>query len=76
MQTEKEVSIQYVQMTRTSDGDGPHPIHPDEVENYKQGGWTIVVPTTLTEQPSRSEQEAQAKVDATNRARMNKVVKE
>ena len=38
----------FVLMLRTSDGDGPHPIHPDEVENYKQGGWTIVVPATLT----------------------------
>ena len=40
--------IKFVPMIRTSDGDGPHPIHPDEVENYKQGGWTIVIPATLT----------------------------
>jgi len=39
--------IKFVPMLRTSDGDGPHPVHPDEVENYKQGGWTIVVPATL-----------------------------
>jgi hypothetical protein len=29
-------------MVRTTDGDGPHPIHPDEVENYKAGNWVIV----------------------------------
>jgi len=40
--------IKFVQMIRTSDGDGPHPIHPDEVANYTMGGWAIVVPATLT----------------------------
>lgn len=37
-----EPGIQYVMMRRLSDGDGPHPIHPDEVENYKAGDWVVV----------------------------------
>ena len=34
--------IKFVMMRRESDGDGPHPIHPGEVENYRQGGWVEV----------------------------------
>lgn len=36
--------IQYVMMRRISDGDGPHPIHPDEVDNYRLGDWVEVDP--------------------------------
>jgi hypothetical protein len=34
--------IKFVMMKRTTDGDGPHPIHPDEVENYRRGEWVEV----------------------------------
>jgi hypothetical protein len=34
--------IQYVLMRRITDGDGPHPIHPDEVDNYRRGDWVEV----------------------------------
>lgn len=34
--------IEYVMMRRTTDGDGPHPIHPAEVSNYMAGDWVVV----------------------------------
>lgn len=35
-------AIEYVMMKRITDGDGPHPIHPDEVQNYIAGDWVVV----------------------------------
>lgn len=35
-------AIEYVMMRRITDGDGPHPIHPDEVQNYIAGDWVVV----------------------------------
>jgi hypothetical protein len=34
--------VEYVWMRRRTDGDGPHPIHPDEVKNYVSGEWEVV----------------------------------
>jgi hypothetical protein len=41
METKQE-EIAYIYMRRTTDGDGPHPIHPAEVENYIKGDWVVV----------------------------------
>ncbi len=37
-----EPKIKFVMMKRITDGDGPHPIHPDEVANYIKGDWVEV----------------------------------
>jgi hypothetical protein len=42
VQESQELAIEYVMMRRITDGDGPHPIHPDEVENYRRGDWVEV----------------------------------
>lgn len=39
---DKPAEIKFVMMRRITDGDGPHPIHPNEVENYKRGEWVVV----------------------------------
>ena len=41
-QGEGAAEVKFVMMRRTTDGDGPHPIHPDEVENYRLGEWVVV----------------------------------
>ncbi len=43
-QQQQEQQIKFVLMRRTTDGDGPHPIHPDEVDNYRRGEWVEVEP--------------------------------
>lgn len=40
--SQEQPAVQYVMMRRTTDGDGPHPIHPDEVDNYIRGDWVVV----------------------------------
>ena len=37
-----QAGVEYVMMKREADGDGPHPIHPLEAENYARGGWVVV----------------------------------
>lgn len=38
----KGPEIKFVMMKRITDGDGPHPIHPAEVDNYIRGDWVVV----------------------------------
>jgi hypothetical protein len=41
MSKETNTSIIHAMMIRTTDGDGPYPVHPNEVKNYRQGGWVL-----------------------------------
>lgn len=41
MSKETNTPINHVMMIRAINGDGPHPIHPNEVEDYRQGGWVL-----------------------------------
>ena len=52
----------HVWMRRTTDGNGPHPIHRDEVRNYRDGEWVECDPTEgfVDTQAAKAKAEADA----------------